>query len=557
MPIPQNYDYDSQNADLLRRQQLADAMMSGALHPNNTLIQPAGGGRASILAGLVPIAQALMSKKMQSSVAADRADLTDRYKQDLASGLQDFMNTTSGGTKSIPMPGPPAPDGTGPGNLTVTQAPDQRKAILDALASNHPIVQQLGMAGVQKMMSGGPFQQYLQSLQQQGQQGGQPQAAAPQPELSSTPQASMPGQPAPAAAPPLRPIEVNYGDTPQAPAGGGDPLAQVAPHVPANMRMGLYAQDPTGKALMDAEVKFATPVVGRGDGLFVSDGKGGMVLAPHYTEGMQQVEQVKAGVKNANELVEGQLPDGTPIRQTRAQALQAAGGGMGLPGQAPQQGNGMGLPGGGTVNGRNPGVAKEQDEYHQNLAKVHTQLIEDGSTAASVEARVRDMAESSQNFTSGSLQPYKGALGGMLIALGQDPAKVDAKLGSVSDWQAFNKEATQLAFDMTRKLGSREAASVVQMAVKSSANDSLQPTANRRILGVILGLSQYQQAKARSADAWVRARGTLDGFETTFNKEIPIQDYIKSATAELPMPKQPPAAQPAQQPKIIRFEDLP
>jgi hypothetical protein len=530
-----NFDYDTQNADIQRRQAMADALMTGSLSSNG--FTTPHGGRLSPLSAIAPIVEAYMAKRMQGKISQDRTDLTNRYKADLQQGVQDYMDKSNGAVREVPNQGPPNPDGTPLGSMQEVVQPDRKAAILGALASNHPALQALGQSGLASMNKSDPFMAFLQS------QGGGPQ----------------PGSADQTGAQP-RQIDLNYGAAPTGGGGGtgaGDVISRVAPHLDRTVAMGLLASDPSGQKLMQAEAEAAKPVIGRGDGIY-DVRPGAATLKPGYVSGVGAVEGAKAGVKDEHTLVDGKLPDGTPVVRTQKQALETAGGIAPQPGQAaPATVGAPGQPpGGGFVNGQSPAVETEVKEYGGHLAKEHQAMNEEATNSQLINARIGEMAQASQGFTAGSLQPYKGALGGLLIAVGQDPQKVDAKLGNISDWQAFNKEATQMAFDLTRTLGSREAASVVSMAVKNSANDSLQPAANRKILGVMSGIADWKQARARSADAWAQGHGgSIQGFQTFWNDQAPIGPYIEAATNRLPAPKGLPT-QPATRPKV-RFEDLP
>jgi len=136
-----NYDYDTENSDITRRQKIADALQAQALQPMNLPLR----GKASILNAVAPIVQALIASKSQEGLKADRAALTQRYSDDLAQGMQKFYDTSMGGTDTQ-MVGGPNPDGTDGSHLFQTaRAPNPRQAIADALASNHPVLKEFAM----------------------------------------------------------------------------------------------------------------------------------------------------------------------------------------------------------------------------------------------------------------------------------------------------------------------------------------------------------------------------------------------------------------------------
>lgn len=164
------YNYDLQLQELARRQQMVEAMQSSALKPLE--LGPAAGGvqpKMNILSALAPMLQALMANKMGANLQAERTAMADRYQSDLRSGMEDFMNTSQGQTKAFDMPAGVGPEAAAagadapvpfvPGQSTV-QTPgggtevtpgDPRKAMLDAIASNHPVLQQMGMSQLAQM----------------------------------------------------------------------------------------------------------------------------------------------------------------------------------------------------------------------------------------------------------------------------------------------------------------------------------------------------------------------------------------------------------------------
>ena len=136
-----NYDYDTESADIARRQKIADALQAQSLQPMNLPLR----GPAGILSAAAPIIQALLAKKQQDGLKADRAALTQRYQDDLSQGMQKYYDTAMGKTTTS-MTGGPNPDGSDGSHLMqTTSAPNPRQAIMDAIASNHPVLKEFGM----------------------------------------------------------------------------------------------------------------------------------------------------------------------------------------------------------------------------------------------------------------------------------------------------------------------------------------------------------------------------------------------------------------------------
>jgi hypothetical protein len=121
-----NYDYDTQQADIARRQKIADALTTGQLVPMQQLQKLPNNFAGGAMAFAAPIIQAMLGKKMQGNVNSDKEALTKRYEGDLSAGMSNFYNTANGdpaaGTKG-----------------------DMRKAIADAIAANHPALREFAM----------------------------------------------------------------------------------------------------------------------------------------------------------------------------------------------------------------------------------------------------------------------------------------------------------------------------------------------------------------------------------------------------------------------------
>lgn len=129
------YDYEAQKASLDRRRRIAEAMQMQSM-------QPLQGNNLHWTSGLAQILGAVAGQRGQARAAAEEAELGQRYRKDLASGVQSFMDTSQGQPESFSQEG-------FAGSPAVAANP--RKAVLDAIASNHPVVQQLGMSQLAQM----------------------------------------------------------------------------------------------------------------------------------------------------------------------------------------------------------------------------------------------------------------------------------------------------------------------------------------------------------------------------------------------------------------------
>ena len=142
------YTYDAEREQLARQQRLIDAMQANALEPATV---PQGGMIASKMNPLQPMAkvlQAYMASKGQEGMKQSQDELARRYNADLRTGMDKFIDGIS------TQPGmQPAVQGNNPSAFVPEQqlGPEdamaaRKKAVLDAIASGHPVMQQLGMS---------------------------------------------------------------------------------------------------------------------------------------------------------------------------------------------------------------------------------------------------------------------------------------------------------------------------------------------------------------------------------------------------------------------------
>src|SRR5687767_7312921 len=141
-PIAAYGDYESEASEIAKKRAIAEAMMAQAMAP--------GGGtemvgdravKKSPLEGLNRILQAYLGARGLNDSKEGSQKLSAQKQKDLTEGLERFMGNMQGATASIP----------GGGNSDayggeIQHKPDPRKAIMEAMGSRHPMVQQLGVS---------------------------------------------------------------------------------------------------------------------------------------------------------------------------------------------------------------------------------------------------------------------------------------------------------------------------------------------------------------------------------------------------------------------------
>lgn len=154
MALGQTYDYELEKSNLDRRQQIINALRQQSLQPIGV---PIAGGGGQVQARLSPVAaiggpvtQALLANFMQNQQAAKQSELGNRYRQDLTAGIDKYLTTAQGeqGPSALLI----SPDGSSRMERIGADTPgDSKRAMLEALASNHPVLQQLGMSQLQAL----------------------------------------------------------------------------------------------------------------------------------------------------------------------------------------------------------------------------------------------------------------------------------------------------------------------------------------------------------------------------------------------------------------------
>lgn len=134
--------YEIEQGNINRRKALIDAMLGASLQ--GPQIQQSGTTAANIPSGaaLATVLQGYLANRRGKKVEQDEKALAEKYNADLRSGFEKFgktangMNFQSGVLKPTPE-----------GDLQTVNVPgDPQKAILDAMASGHPVLQQFGMS---------------------------------------------------------------------------------------------------------------------------------------------------------------------------------------------------------------------------------------------------------------------------------------------------------------------------------------------------------------------------------------------------------------------------
>lgn len=150
--------YAEQLREWRRKQGQADAMAQSAMNPfeKNPELRNLTGG-AQVMTAIKPLAQALFSMKMGKDASQGVSDTIDARQTDLGNQIKEFMELSRGKSAEITPYEQDNPFGQDlPANYNVepgVQA-DPQKAIYQAMTSQMPEMQQLGMSALENQSKG-------------------------------------------------------------------------------------------------------------------------------------------------------------------------------------------------------------------------------------------------------------------------------------------------------------------------------------------------------------------------------------------------------------------
>jgi len=139
VPMMPTYDFETEADAIKRKQAIADALQQSALQPLQLPTQP--GVKLSGVNVLAKLLEGYVAGKKSDEAKADRTALSQRYGDELKSGVEQYYKTMQG-YEAPSMALAPNEDGT---PQMVKVPGDRKKAIFDALASNHPVLRDLAM----------------------------------------------------------------------------------------------------------------------------------------------------------------------------------------------------------------------------------------------------------------------------------------------------------------------------------------------------------------------------------------------------------------------------
>ena len=124
-------------------------------------------------------------------------------------------------------------------------------------------------------------------------------------------------------------------------------------------------------------------------------------------------------------------------------------------------------------------------------------------------------------------------LSGVLTTAGGKPIAPE----QMSAIESISKDTTRLGFELSKTLGTREAAQIVQQSI--GANPGINNTALgfKRLVSSLKAAQQYNIDRATFMDRYYQNNGTLNGSDAAFNESHPSSDYVKMGIAGSVDPK--------------------
>lgn len=142
----------------------------------------------------------------------------------------------------------------------------------------------------------------------------------------------------------------------------------------------------------------------------------------------------------------------------------------------------------------------------------------------------------------------------MVDAFGLDPSrKIDpTKVATIED---FNKQTTNLGFDLARTLGAREAMMIVQQAVNSVPNVEQSPMGAKLVSASLRQAAQRQQDYQDFLVQKYKSGQSIVGADSEFNKLHPPSDYSQAALKASGFDQNPQQKQAATNPQPTQFTE--
>jgi hypothetical protein len=179
-----------------------------------------------------------------------------------------------------------------------------------------------------------------------------------------------------------------------------------------------------------------------------------------------------------------------------------------------------------------PAQEAEQRKRGEGLGAVPEEIASAADNAVTQTGRINEMRKLADLMPFGATAPSRVNAGRYLL----DIPGVGSKLAdtlvpnsavAIPAAQAFGKMANQMVIEQSKQLGTREAASVIQMVANSNPNMSWTRAAAQTAMDYIEGSNKWAGERQQASQQWLATHnGSSDGFQAAWNKQHPLTSYI-------------------------------
>ena len=199
---------------------------------------------------------------------------------------------------------------------------------------------------------------------------------------------------------------------------------------------------------------------------------------------------------------------------------------------------GAGTPPGGEQRLPKGAVASKQPEFYKELqtdiAKDERKMLEQYQGRQVIRERLDTMADILANYQPGKWAEQKASLISGLRSIGFPVSEENIR--SAADFETFTKNATINLFDQVKNLGGRILVTEIEGMKQANPSASLQPETNKRVIGQMRGLLDYEDKHFNDYSDWKKGnRNAYDtsDFERGWIKDNKPKKFIEESTKSI------------------------
>jgi len=180
----------------------------------------------------------------------------------------------------------------------------------------------------------------------------------------------------------------------------------------------------------------------------------------------------------------------------------------------------------------------EQEEQQKALGGIQKEIIDESQNAREALPNLQVLRNALQNFRPGTtgdprLAWNKALVDGLQMAGIKVPQDV---LDKAAAGETIEKVGGFLANGISRAMGSREAASVVQQNMKIMPNIRMSEGGYNVVINSLAQDAQRKIDMDEYRQDWLKSHSSIDGMMSQFNKDHPVEAYASRVLPQ-PMPK--------------------